>query len=108
MPTLDDLAPKTRLDFPDGASLLVGTRRNDDDATLYAVHVIYDSGQTREPEMEILLPTPSIDILISVLQDAANQARFIMGQKRVDYPQLNKPPKAKKRTNRTPNQPGGR
>jgi len=108
MPTLDDFSPKTRLDFPDGASLLVGTRRNDDDPTLYGVHVIYDSGQTPEPEMEILLPAHSVDVLISVLQNAANQARFIMGQKQVDYPQLNKPPKAKQRTKKTPNQTGGR
>lgn len=114
MSTVDNLIPKTRLNFPGGESLSVGTRRDDDDPTLYGVHVVYDSGQTPDPEMEILLPPHSIDVFISILQEAANQARFIMGQKLVDYPKINKPlpskktiqkkPEAKKRTQKKPSE----
>ncbi|MGQ9661751.1 MAG: hypothetical protein ACUVWX_05340 [Kiritimatiellia bacterium] len=84
--TLDDLAPKTQFRFPNGAVLVVGTRRDDDDPLGYGVHLGYSSGRNVEPEMNILLPPYSIDILIPILQEAANEARFIMGEKMVDYP----------------------
>lgn len=102
MPTLDDSAPKTRFEFPDGALLVIGTRRDDDDPISYAVHLVYASGQNPEPEMNLLIPPHSIDMLISVLQERANEARYIMGQKMVEYPllpQINKP-KRKKSANK--------
>jgi hypothetical protein len=87
-PTLDDFAPKTRLEFPDGAILVVGTKRDDDDPLCYGVHMVFNSGRHDEPGMNILLPPHSIDVLIQILEARANEARFIMGQKMVDYPPL--------------------
>ena len=98
-PTLDDFAPKMRFQFPDGAILTIGTKRDDDDALLYGVHLVFSSGKSPEPEMNILLPPHSVDIMIPVLEDMANQARFIMGSKTVDYPQR---PQAKKQKRNKP------
>lgn len=82
---LDDAESKTRLQFADGALLVVGTRQDNDDPTQYGVHLVFTSGINSQPEMNILLPTHSIDVLIHVLQEHANEARFIMGHKMVDY-----------------------
>ena len=86
--TLDDFAPRTRLQFPDGARLVVGTKRDDDDPLQYGVNLVYNSGRNAEPEMNILLPPHSIDVLIPILQARANEARYIMGGKMVDYPPM--------------------
>lgn len=94
---LDDFTPKTRLQFPDGACLTVGTRQDDEDPLHFGVHLVYDSGKQPEPEMNILLPPHSIDVLIPVLEDLANQARFIMGQRPVDYPPRPQTGRSKKR-----------
>jgi hypothetical protein len=83
--TLDDVEPKTRLQFPDGAILAVGTKQDNDDPSHYGVHLVFTSGINSEPEMNILLPPHSIDVLIHILQEHANEARFIMGHKMVDY-----------------------
>jgi hypothetical protein len=97
-PTLDDFTPKTRLQFPDGSILTVGTRRDDDDPLHYGVHLLYATGRSPEPEMSILLPPHAIDMLIEVMEDFANQARFVMGHQVVDYPPRpqEKKPKRKK------------
>jgi hypothetical protein len=71
-----------------GATLIVGTKRDDDDPLCHGVNLIFDSGRNAEPEMNILLPPHSIDILIRVLQERANEARYIMGQNMVEYPRL--------------------
>jgi len=97
-PTLDDFAPRTRFQFPDGALLVVGTKRDDDDPLRYGVQLAYNSGRNAEPEMNILLPPHSIDVLIPILQERANEARYIMGGKMVDYPpmpQIMKPKRKK-------------
>ena len=101
-PTLDDFAPKTRFQFPDGALLVVGTKRDDDDPLRYGIHLVYNSGRNPEPEMNILLPPHSIDVLIPVLEARANEARFIMGQKMVEYPTMPQTtkPKRKKAANK--------
>jgi len=101
-PTLDDLSPKMRFQFPDGAILTMGTKRDEDDPLLYGVHLLYASGNSPEPEMNILLPPHSVDVMIPVLEDMANQARFIMGYKTVEYPPRpqSKKPKRKKPANK--------
>ncbi|MBI5592963.1 MAG: hypothetical protein HY881_21045 [Deltaproteobacteria bacterium] len=38
---LDDAEPKTRLQFPDGALLVVGTKQDNDDPTQYGVHLVF-------------------------------------------------------------------
>ncbi len=96
-PTLDDFAPRTRFQFPDGALLVVGTKRDDDDPLRYGVHLVYNSGRNTEPEMNILLPPHSIDVLIPILQERANEARYIMGGKMVDYPPMPQTTKPKKK-----------
>jgi hypothetical protein len=93
-PSIDDFMPKTRIQFPDGAVLTVGTKRDDDNPLHYGVQLMFTTGTTPEPGMNVLLPPHSIDVLIPVLQDFANQARFIMGQKTVEYPPM---PEGKKR-----------
>ena len=65
--------------------LIVGTKQDNDDPTQYGVHLAFTSGTSSEPEMDILMPPHSIDVLIHVLQEHANEARFIMGNKMVDY-----------------------
>ena len=100
-PSIDDYLPKTRLEFPDGAILTLGTRCDDDDVVRYGVHLVYALTPDSEPGMNILLPPHSIDVLIPVLQDLANQARFIMGQKMVEYPPMPKARKPKRKTSAT-------
>jgi len=101
-PTIDDFTPKMRFQFPDGAVLTMGTRRDEDDPLVYGVQLIYESGRSPEPEMNILLPPHSVDIMIPVLEDMANQARYIMGQKTIEYPPRpqSKKPKRKKPANK--------
>jgi hypothetical protein len=84
-PILDDAEPKTRLKLPDGAILTVGTKQDDDDPAHYGVQLLFTSSNSPKPEMNILLPPHSIDVLINVLQEHANEARFIMGYEMVDY-----------------------
>jgi hypothetical protein len=86
--TSDDYLPKTRLQFADGATLIAGMKWDDDDPLYHGVNLIFDSGRNAEPEVNILLPPHSIDILIRVLQERANEARYIMGQNMVEYPRL--------------------
>jgi hypothetical protein len=66
--------------------LTVGTRRDDDDPLRYDLSLGFAPGGASEPEMSILLPPHSVDALIQVLEDCANQARYIMGQEMVEYP----------------------
>jgi hypothetical protein len=87
-PTPDDYLPKTRLQLADGATLTIGTKQDGDDPLYHGVNLVFDSGRNAEPEMNILLPPHSIDMLIQILQERANEARYIMGQKMVEYPKL--------------------
>jgi hypothetical protein len=93
---LNDAEPKTRLQLPDGAMLVVGTKQDNDDPTHYGVQLLFTSSNSPEPGWNILLPPHSIDVLIHVLQEHANEARFIMGQKMVNYsPELESKKKKK-------------
>jgi len=98
-PSLDDLMPKVQFQFPDGSLLTMGTR-SDPDSFAFGVQIIYESGSWPEPEMNILLPPHSIDEMIPVLEEMANQARYLMGQKLVDYPPRPEKKPARKRTAR--------
>jgi hypothetical protein len=100
-PVLDDAEPKTRLKLPDGAMLTVGTKQDNDDPAQYGVQLLFTSATSSEPEMNILLPPHSIDVLIHVLQEHANEARFIMGHKMVDYPPKLESKKKKKLSSTT-------
>ena len=91
---MDDITPKTQLQFPSGAVLTVGTRRDDDDPLRYDVNLVFAPGASSELGMNILLPPHSVDALIQVLQDLANQARYIMGHEMVEYPPV---PRTRKR-----------
>ena len=103
-PTIDDFTPKMQFQFPDGAILTMGTRRDEDDPLVYGVQLVYASGRSSEPEMNILLPPHSVDVMIPVLETMANQARYIMGQRIVEYPARPhaKKPKRKKSANKAP------
>ena len=96
-PTPDDYLPKTILQLADGATLIVGTKQNDDDPLCQGVNLVFASGRQPEPEMNLLLPPQSVDTLIQVLQERANEARYIMGQKMVEYPRIRDGRRGKKR-----------
>ncbi len=96
-PSIDDFTPKTRFEFPDGAVLTLGTKCDGDDFMRYGVQMVFTLSPDSEPGMNILLPPHSIDVLIPVLQDLANQARFIMGQNMVEYPPMPETGKPKRK-----------
>ena len=76
----------TLLQFPDGGVLSIGTIRCEDDIH-EAVYLGYKSAESEKPSFEIVLPPKSVDVVISQLQDRANQARFINGMKTLVYPE---------------------
>ena len=95
--------PTTRLELPDGSVLTIDTSRDADDPLQCGVQLTFTSGLGVEPGMNLVLPPHSIDVLVPLLQNMANQARYIMGEKMVEYPETTEPEKAirKKKANKT-------
>jgi hypothetical protein len=60
--------------------------RDEDNPVVHGVQLLYESGRSPEPGMHILLPPHSVEGMIPILEDTANQARYIMGHKTVEYP----------------------
>jgi hypothetical protein len=83
--SLDQFLPKTRFQFPDGAILCVGTIRCDDQIH-QAVYLSYAPAGSATPTMELELPPKTVEIIIQHLQERANEARYINGEKMLDYP----------------------
>ncbi len=83
-----DISPKTRFEFPDGTSLVVAVRPVEDGSLKYGVNLVYNCDNNAESEISLWLPPHSIDVLVHVLQESANEARFIMGQETIDYPSI--------------------
>lgn len=72
--------------FPDGAILSVATITCHD--TIHeAVHITYIPPSSLNPLMELALPPNSAELLIRALQERTNEARFINGEKLLDYPE---------------------
>ena len=82
----DRFMPRTRLQFPDGAVLSIGTVACDDQIH-QAVYLSYAPAGSGTPTMELELPPKSVEAIIGKLQDYANQARFINGERMLEYPE---------------------
>ena len=85
--------------FPDGATLCVGTVSCDDQIH-QAVYLSYTAAGADAPTMELELPPKSVEVIIRQLQDYVNQARFVNGERMLEYPEpyLEKPRSASSRT----------
>ncbi|MCX6924058.1 MAG: hypothetical protein NT154_12740 [Verrucomicrobia bacterium] len=78
--------PKTRMQFPDGAVLTVGTVSCDDQIH-QAVYLSYTPAGSDKPSMELELPPKSVELILQQLQEHANQARFVNGERMLNYPE---------------------
>jgi hypothetical protein len=83
--SFDQFMPRTRMQFPDGAVLSVGTVSCDDQIH-QAVYLSYTPAGSDTPIMELELPPKTVDFIIEQLQDHANQARFVNGVPMLEYP----------------------
>ena len=84
--SFDPYLPPTRLQFPHGAILSIGTVRCDDQIH-QAVYLGFSPAGSATPTMELELPPKSVEVVIRQLQDHANQARFINGVDVLAYPE---------------------
>jgi hypothetical protein len=84
--TFDQFMPRTRLQFPDGAVLSVGTLSCDDQIH-QAVYFAYTPAGSSTPTMELELPPKTVELIIRELQERANEARFVNGERMLEYPE---------------------
>ena len=78
--------PKTRFQFPDAGVLSVGTVSCEDQIH-QAVYLSYTPEDSTKPTMELELPPKTVEVIIQHLQERANEARFINGERMLVYPQ---------------------
>lgn len=78
--------PKTRFQFPDGGILSIGTLSCDDQIH-QAVCLGYTPAGAVAPSMELELPPKTVEVIIQHLQERANEARFVNGEKMLEYPE---------------------
>jgi len=81
----DPYMPRIRLQFAEAGVLSIGTVSCDDQIH-QAVYLAYTPKGCSAPTMELELPPKSVEIIIQQLQDHANQARFINGERMLEYP----------------------
>jgi hypothetical protein len=96
--SFDGHMPKTRFQFPDAGILSVGPVSCDDQIH-QAVCLSYTPAGADTPSMELELPPKTVEVIIQHLQERANEARFVNGEKMLEYPKPTpvKPPGAKPR-----------
>ena len=82
----DRFMPKIQLGFPDGAVLSIGTMSCDDQIH-QAVYLAYTHAGASAPSVELQLPPKSAEVIIRQLQEHANHARFINGERILEYPE---------------------
>jgi hypothetical protein len=100
---LDRFMARTRLQFPDGSVLSIGTLSCDDQIH-QAVYLAYTPAGSSTPCMELELPPKSAEVIIRALQEHANEARFINGERMLEYPEPRAvPPPGIARRTRKPN-----
>jgi hypothetical protein len=99
--SLDAYMPKMQLEFPDGSILSLGTVSCDDQIH-QAVYLGYTPAGSATPTMELELPPKTVEVIIRLLQERANEARFVNGEKMLEYaePAPSKPREAKSRAPR--------
>lgn len=83
---LDRFAPSSSFAFPDGPVLTIGTVTRDDRITK-DVLISYEDPSDPKSGLQIILPTNSVDHVIRALQERANEARFVNGERMLDYTQ---------------------
>ncbi len=81
----DRFMPRPRFQLPDGAVLSVGTLSCEDQIH-QAVYLAYTPAGSSTPTLELELPPKSVELIIRELQEHANQARFINGERMLEYP----------------------
>ncbi len=84
--SFDPFMPKTRFQFPDGSIFSVGTVSCDDQIH-QAGYLSYTPAGSTAPSMELELPPKSIEVIIRHLQERANEARFVNGERMLEYPE---------------------
>ena len=84
-PSLDDYLPKTRFQLPGGAAFQIGTMWDDETCRQLVLFRFYDAG-SEVSSVEFAVSAVSADAVIKVLQDSANQARYINGEATFTYP----------------------
>ena len=98
--SFDPFLPKTRFQFPDGDILSIGTISCDDQIH-QAVYLGYTPAGSAAPSMELALPPKTVEVIIQNLQERANEARFVNGEKMLEYPE----PSPEKRSHPNPRRP---
>jgi hypothetical protein len=83
--SIDDYLPKTRFQLPEGDCFVIGTMW-DQETCRQLVLFQYVSPNSPAPVVEFAVSAASADAIIAVLQDSANQARYINGQRTCVYP----------------------
>ncbi len=99
--SFDAYMPKTQFQFRDAGVLSVGTVSCEDQIH-QAVSLSYTPAGSDTPSMELELPPKTVEVIIRCLQERANEARFINGEKMLEYrePVPVKPAGAKPRRRR--------
>jgi hypothetical protein len=82
----DQFMPRTRFQFPEGDLLCAGTVACDDQIH-QAVYLSYTPAGSATPTMELELPPKTVEVIIQCLQERANEARFVNGEKMLEYPE---------------------
>jgi hypothetical protein len=85
--SLDSFMPSTSFALPGGSVFRVGTMW-DDETVRQLVLCQYTPAGAAEPLVEFAVSAASADMIITALQERANEARYISGQPMVDYPAL--------------------
>jgi len=101
--SFDAYMPRTRLQFRDAGILSIGTVSCEDQIH-QAVSLSYTPEGATAPSMELELPPKSVEVIIQLLQERANEARFVNGEKTLEYPKPApiKPPGSKPARPRKP------
>ncbi len=96
--SFDAYMPRTRFQFRDAGVLSIGTVSCEDQIH-QAVYLSYTPEGATTPTMELELPPKTVEVIIQHVQERANEARFINGEKMLEYPKPTpvKPPGAKPR-----------
>jgi hypothetical protein len=84
--TFDRFMPRTQLQLSDGAILFVGIVSCDDQIH-QAVYLSYTPPDSVTPSMQLELPPKAVDVIIRQLQEHANHARFVNGERLLEYPE---------------------
>ncbi len=104
--SFDRFMPRTRFQFRDAGILSVGTVSCEDQIHR-AVYLSYTPEDSITPTMELELPPKTVEVVIRHLQERANEARFVNGEKMLDYPEpvpVEPPGASRRRPGRKTNQ----